>query len=111
MFFLTGMGSLKLILFAFDKVPLFPLPSLLQLILFTCFLIKKPEKTKSLSSFPRWLFAIKVAIYGMLLYVRKYKQNLTPCVLLLALNFYLPLEILLTVIKFLLTTVADLRIN
>ncbi|CAA7021123.1 unnamed protein product [Microthlaspi erraticum] len=115
MYFLTLMGSQKLILFAFDKGPLFPLPSnLLHFICFTCFPIEKlQQKPKSQSSSTKWSFAIKCALLGVLLHVLKYKQKL-PQILFWVLQpffMYLPLEIMLTLIKFLLTIILGCELK
>uniref|UniRef100_A0A1J3HGN9 long-chain-alcohol O-fatty-acyltransferase n=1 Tax=Noccaea caerulescens TaxID=107243 RepID=A0A1J3HGN9_NOCCA len=115
MYFLTLMGSVKLILLAFDKGPLFPLSSnLLQFICLTCFPVEKlQENPKSQSSPTKWNFAIKCALLGVLLHVLKYKQNL-PSILFWVLQpfyMYLPLEITLTLIKSLFTIILGCELK
>ncbi|EFH42348.1 hypothetical protein ARALYDRAFT_495618 [Arabidopsis lyrata subsp. lyrata] len=106
-FFLSGLAVPKLILFALEKGPLFPLPhNLLQFICFACFPINfqiNPNPGNP-NHFPKWVFALKVLIFGaLLLQVYDYKQFLPPNFLLglYALHIYLELEISLTLIKFL----------
>ncbi|CAH8314254.1 unnamed protein product [Eruca vesicaria subsp. sativa] len=111
MFTLTGMGTFKLILFAFDKGPLFPLPtSLFRFMCFTLFPIERLRKNpKFQSTSPTWVFSTKVAICAMMLmlHMRGYKHNLPTIMLwvLYPLYFYLSLEISLNTIKFLLTII------
>ncbi|CAF2027460.1 unnamed protein product [Brassica oleracea var. botrytis] len=111
MFFLTGMATLKLMLFAFDLGSLSPRPSsLFQFICFTCFPIKKLEQNpKSQFSFHKWILAAKVAIVGVLFmfHVRGYKYNLPPVLLwgIYPLYMYLPFELGLTLLKSMLTIV------
>ncbi|XP_020872432.1 LOW QUALITY PROTEIN: probable long-chain-alcohol O-fatty-acyltransferase 6, partial [Arabidopsis lyrata subsp. lyrata] len=105
-FFLSGLAVPKLILFALEKGPLFPLPpNLLQFICFACFPIKfQINPNPGNPNFPKWVFALKVFIFGaLLLQVYDYKQFLPPNFLLglYALHIYLELEISLTLIKFL----------
>uniref|UniRef100_A0A1J3JLM2 long-chain-alcohol O-fatty-acyltransferase n=1 Tax=Noccaea caerulescens TaxID=107243 RepID=A0A1J3JLM2_NOCCA len=115
MYFLTLMGSVKLILLAFDKGPLFPLSlNLLQFICLTCFPVEKlQENPKSQPSPTKWNFAIKCALLGVLLHVLKYKQNL-PSILFWVLQpfyMYLPLEITLTLIKSLFTIILGCELK
>ncbi|CAA7021117.1 unnamed protein product [Microthlaspi erraticum] len=105
-FSLTWLANFKLILFSFEKGPLFPIPtSISHFICFTCFPIKLQQNPKSQNQLPIWLLAIKVAIFGLLLYLYDYKQYLSPNVLLVlySLHIYLEFEILLAPLKFLLT--------
>ncbi|CAA7021118.1 unnamed protein product [Microthlaspi erraticum] len=101
-FFLTWLANFKLILFSFDKGPLIPIPATLSRFLcFTCFPIKAQQNPKSQNHLPKLVFAIKVAIFGVLLHLYGYRQNLSP-VLLLGLYFvhlYLEIEIILTFVK------------
>ncbi|KAJ0267054.1 Wax synthase domain-containing protein [Hirschfeldia incana] len=101
-FFLTWLANFKLILFSFDKGPLIPIPaSLSRFICFTCFPIKSQQNPISQNHLPKLVFAIKVAIFGLLLNVYGYTQNLSPS-LLLALYFvhlYLEIEIILSFVK------------
>ncbi|ESQ42915.1 hypothetical protein EUTSA_v10014033mg [Eutrema salsugineum] len=101
-FFFTWLANFKLILFSFDKGPLFPLPqNLSRFIYFTCFPIKPQQNPKSQNQIPKWVFAIKVAVFGVLLHIYDYKQHLSPTVLLVlySLHIYLELEILLMLVK------------
>ncbi|KFK27129.1 hypothetical protein AALP_AA8G338700 [Arabis alpina] len=101
-FFLTWLTNFKLILFSFDQGSLFPLPSnLTRFICFTCLPIKPQENPKPQNDIPKWVFAIKVAIFGVLLQMYEYKQHLSPVGLLVlySLHIYLELEIFLMVVK------------
>ncbi|CAH2069866.1 unnamed protein product [Thlaspi arvense] len=101
-FFLAFLANFKLILFSFDEGPLFPLPpNLPRFICFTCFPIKPRQNPKSQNQLPKWDFAIKVAIFGMLLHVYDYKHHLSPIVLLLlySLHSFLEIEIVLMLVK------------
>ncbi|CAA7021115.1 unnamed protein product [Microthlaspi erraticum] len=102
-FFLSWLANFKLILFAFDQGPLFPYPpSLSRFVCFTCFAIKQQQNPNSQNDqLPKWVFALKVAIFGILLHVYDYKQHLSPMVLLVlySLYIYLELEIFFMVVK------------
>ncbi|AED96617.1 wax synthase-like protein [Arabidopsis thaliana] len=106
-FFLSGLAVPKLILFALEKGPLFPLPpNLPHFVCFACFPIKLQKKPnpENTNHFPKWVFALKVFIFGaLLLQAYHYKQFLSTNFLLglYALHIYLELEISLTLIKFL----------
>ncbi|KAJ4911272.1 putative long-chain-alcohol O-fatty-acyltransferase 4 [Raphanus sativus] len=103
-FFLTWLANFKLILFSFDKGPLYPLPqNLTRFIFFTCFPIKPQQSPKSHNEIPKWVFAIKVIIFGVLLHMYEYKQHLSPTMLLVlySLHIYLELEIVLMLVKIL----------
>ncbi|CDY19925.1 BnaC09g31910D [Brassica napus] len=66
-FFFTWLANFKLILFSFDKGPLYPLPqNLSRFIFFTCFPIKPQQNPKSQNQIPKWVFAIKVLVFGRL---------------------------------------------
>ncbi|KAG2242481.1 hypothetical protein Bca52824_095674 [Brassica carinata] len=83
MFTLTGMGTLKLILFAFDKGPFSPLPT------------------------------IAICAVMLMLHMRGYKHNLPTVLLwvLYPLYMYLPLDVTFNIIKFLFTIIlgCDLK--
>ncbi|CAF1894941.1 unnamed protein product [Brassica napus] len=101
-FFLTWLANFKLILFSFDKGPLYPLPQTLsRFIYFTCFPIKPQQSPKSHDQIPKWVFAIKVVVFGVLLRMYDYKQHLSPTMLLVmySLHIYLELEIVLMLVK------------
>ncbi|CAF1760759.1 probable long-chain-alcohol O-fatty-acyltransferase 5 [Brassica napus] len=101
-FFLTWLANFKLILFSFDKGPLIPLPpSLSRFICFTCFPIKAQQNPKSQNHMPKLVFAIKVAIFGVLLHLYGYRKNLSPALLLAPyfVHLYLEIEIILSFIK------------
>lgn len=105
-FFLSGNANMKLLLFSFDQGPLCPIPpSLSQFICFTCFPIKLQQNPKPQNHFPKSNFAIKVAIFGMLLHLYDYRQILPPVFLfaLYSVQIYLELELLLTLVKVLVT--------
>ncbi|KAG7538031.1 Wax synthase domain [Arabidopsis suecica] len=105
-FFLAWLANFKLILLSFDQGPLFPLPpNLSRLICFTCFPIKLQQNPKPQNQLPKWVFAIKLAIFGLLLYMYEYKQYMSPTVLLVlySLHIYLEYEILLAPLKVLLS--------
>ncbi|CAH8279755.1 unnamed protein product [Arabidopsis lyrata] len=101
-FFLTWLANFKLILFSFDKGPLIPIPTnLSRFFCFTCFPIKVQQNPKSQNHLPKLVFAIKVAIFGVLLHLYGYRQNLSPTVLLglYFVHLYLEIEIILTFVK------------
>ncbi|VVB17395.1 unnamed protein product [Arabis nemorensis] len=113
-FFLTWLANFKLILFSFDQGSLFPLPSnLARFICFTCLPIKPQQNPNSHNQLPKWIFAIKVAIFGVLLQIYEYKHDLSPIVLLLlySLHIYLELDIFLMLVKVLvsITLACDLE--
>ncbi|WZZ31831.1 hypothetical protein YC2023_015232 [Brassica napus] len=67
--FLAWLASFKLILFSFDRGPLFPLPSnIFRFICFTCLPIKAQQNPKPKNQIPKWVFPIKVAIFGVVLH-------------------------------------------
>ncbi|CAF2328011.1 BnaA10g09620D [Brassica napus] len=101
-FFFTWLANFKLILFSYDKGPLYPLPqNLPRFIFFTCFPIKPQQNPKSQNQIPKWVFAIKVLIFGVLLHTYDYKQHLsfTTLLVIYSLHIYLELEILLMLVK------------
>ncbi|XP_020881826.1 probable long-chain-alcohol O-fatty-acyltransferase 4 [Arabidopsis lyrata subsp. lyrata] len=104
--FYLSVASLKLIQFSYEQGPLFPLPqNLSHFISLTCLPIKLQQNPKSINHFPKWFFAVKVGIFGVLLHVYDYIQYL-PSILLLGLyplHVYLEHEILLTLLKSLVT--------
>ncbi|KAG2299421.1 hypothetical protein Bca52824_035893 [Brassica carinata] len=115
-FSLTWLATFKLILFSFDKGPLYPLPhNIYQFICFTCFPIKHQQNPSSQIQFPKWIFAIRVAIFGVLLHIYEYKQYLSSNVLLVlySLHIYLEFEILLAPLKVLLSMIlgCDLELQ
>ncbi|CAA7021097.1 unnamed protein product [Microthlaspi erraticum] len=105
-FFISWLANFKLILFAFDKGPLSPLPPNLSLFIsFTCFPINNTrENPKPKNHLPKWVFAIKVVIFDAFLYFycncKHYKQTPPPIVLwcLHVLHIYLEVEIILMVV-------------
>ncbi|CAD5334641.1 unnamed protein product [Arabidopsis thaliana] len=101
-FFLTWLANFKLILFSFDKGPLIPIPSnLSRFLCFTCFPIKSQQNPKPHNHLSILVFAIKLAIFGVLLHLYDYKQTLPPLLLLglYFLHLYLEIEIILTLLK------------
>lgn len=105
-FSLTWLATFKLILFSFDEGPLYPLPhNISQFICFTCFPIKHQQSPSSQIQFPTWVFAIRVAIFSVLLHIYEYKNYLSSNVLLVlySLHIYLEFEILLAPLKVLLS--------
>lgn len=113
-FALTWLANFKLILFSFDKGPLFPTPTnISHFICFTCFPIKLQQNLKSQSHLPIWVLAIKVAIFGLLLNLYDYKQYLPPNLLLAlySLHIYLEFEILLAPLKCLLSITLGCKLE
>ncbi|CAH8389850.1 unnamed protein product [Eruca vesicaria subsp. sativa] len=108
-FFLSGLVVAKLILFAFEKGPLFLVPpNVFHFICFACFPIKLQKSTnlENHNHFHKWFFTVKFFILSaLLLQVYDYRQYLPPIFLLglYSLHLYLELEISLTLIKFLVT--------
>ncbi|CAH8279754.1 unnamed protein product [Arabidopsis lyrata] len=104
--FFTSIANLKLILFAFDKSNLFPTPpNLIQFLCFICLPIHPQRNPKSQDPFPKWVFAVKVLVFGVVLHVYSHIEYLQPILLLglYPLHTYLSLEIPLTLLKDLLT--------
>ncbi|KAF8095261.1 hypothetical protein N665_0338s0016 [Sinapis alba] len=103
---LTLHANFKLVLFAFDTGPLFPLPpNLSHFLCFTCFPIHPKQNLKSQYHFPKVLYAVKVVIFGVVLHIYSYRYYL-PQIMLLGLyplHIYLALELLLTLLKFVVT--------
>lgn len=82
------LATFKLILFSFDKGPFYPIPpSIYQLICFTCLPIKRQQSPKSPYQFPKWVFIIKIVIFGVLLNLYYYKHYLSPTMLLVLYSF------------------------
>ncbi|XP_023633411.1 probable long-chain-alcohol O-fatty-acyltransferase 7 [Capsella rubella] len=107
-FFLSAIANSRLILFSFDQGPLFPLPSnLFRFACFTCFPIQRQQNPKSQYHFSTYVFAVKVAILVVLLYVHNDMTSLHPALLFCIhpLYLYLLLEILLTLFRILMTIV------
>ncbi|CAA7021122.1 unnamed protein product [Microthlaspi erraticum] len=107
-FLLSGLANLRLILFAFDQGPLFPLPSnLFRFTCFTCFPIQLQQNPKSHDHIPKWVFPIKVAIFTILSHIVIYKPNLPPTLLLVLhlLFVLLSIEILLTILRVVFTII------
>ncbi|CAH2069873.1 unnamed protein product [Thlaspi arvense] len=79
--------------------------NLTQFLCFTCLPIHPQRNRKPQDHFPKWFFAIKVVILGVVLHVYNYTQILPPIILLglYPLHLYLSLEILLTLLKVVLT--------
>ncbi|KAJ0246153.1 Wax synthase domain-containing protein [Hirschfeldia incana] len=102
--FLSWLGTFKLILFSFDQGSLFPLPpNIFRFICFTCLPIKVQQNPNPETQFPKWVFPIKVAIFGVVVHMYDYKQYMSPLVLLAIypLHIYLELEIVLMLFKLL----------
>ncbi|VVB17396.1 unnamed protein product [Arabis nemorensis] len=75
------------------KGPLFPLPpNLTRFICFTCLPIKPRENSTSQNQIPKWAFAIKAVIFGMLLHTYDYKHHLSPIVLLVLYSLHIHLS-------------------
>ncbi|KAJ0261638.1 long-chain-alcohol O-fatty-acyltransferase 6 [Hirschfeldia incana] len=105
-FSLTWLANFKIILFSFDKGPLYPTPpNISQFICFACFPIKLQQNPKPQIHLPKWVLAIRVAIFFVLLKLYDYKQYLSSNVLLVlySLHVYLEFEILLAPLRVLLT--------
>ncbi|KFK27126.1 hypothetical protein AALP_AA8G338200 [Arabis alpina] len=101
-FSLTWLANFKLILFSFDKGPLIPLPAnLSRFFCFTCFPIKSQQNPKAQNHLPKLVFGIKVAIFGVILHLYGYRQNLSPTLLvgLYFVHLYLEIEIIIAFIK------------
>ncbi|XP_010449475.1 PREDICTED: LOW QUALITY PROTEIN: probable long-chain-alcohol O-fatty-acyltransferase 7 [Camelina sativa] len=108
-FFLSAIANSRLILYSFDQGPLFPLPSnLFKFACFTCFPIQRKRNPKSQNHFFTYVFAVKVAIFVVLLYVHNDVLSLHPALLfcLHPLFVYLLLEILLTLLRMLMSTIV-----
>ncbi|CAA7021096.1 unnamed protein product [Microthlaspi erraticum] len=113
-FLLSALSNIRLLLFAFDQGPLVPLPpNLFKFICFTCFPILLQQNPKSQDHIPKWVFAVKVAIFGILLHIFIHKPNMPPTLLLglHLLHVYLSLELLLTVLKVLFTIILKCELK
>ncbi|CAH8332868.1 unnamed protein product [Eruca vesicaria subsp. sativa] len=101
---LAWMASLKLILFSFNQGSLFPFPpDIFRFICFTCLPIKAQQNPNPKSQIPKWVFPIKVAIFGVVLHMYDYKQYISPVVLLVlyAVHIYVEIDIALMFVKLL----------
>ncbi|XP_010446124.1 PREDICTED: probable long-chain-alcohol O-fatty-acyltransferase 4 [Camelina sativa] len=105
--FLTWQANLKLLLFAFDKSPLSTTPpNLIHFLCFICLPIYPQRNPNSQDPFPKWLFAVKVLLFGVVLHVcSNHIEKLHPILLLglYPLHVYLSHEIPLTLLNDLLT--------
>ncbi|CAH8358815.1 unnamed protein product [Eruca vesicaria subsp. sativa] len=104
---LSCLASAKLVLFSFNQGSLFPLPSnISRFICFTCLPIKAQQNPNPKNQIPKWVFPIKVAIFGVVLHMYDYKQYMSPVFLLVlyTLHVYVALDIALTLVKFLALT-------
>ncbi|XP_019087619.1 PREDICTED: probable long-chain-alcohol O-fatty-acyltransferase 11 [Camelina sativa] len=123
-FFLSWLANVKLILFCFDKGPLFPLPSNLpRFICFACFPIKLQQNPKHRTFLFRWenpievlfsnQFVTKVVILGVVLHLYNLIQHLYPVVLLFLypLHLYLVLEILLKLVNAFFSVALDCELE
>ncbi|VVB16081.1 unnamed protein product [Arabis nemorensis] len=101
-FSVTWLANFKLILFSFDRGPLIPIPAnLSRFFCFTFFPIKTHQNPKSQNHLPKLVFAIKVAIFGVILHLYGFRKTLSPTLLraLYFLHLYLEIEIILTFIR------------
>ncbi|KAL1209653.1 putative long-chain-alcohol O-fatty-acyltransferase 1 [Cardamine amara subsp. amara] len=106
-FFLSWLANFKLLLFAFDQGPLCPLPpNLSRFICFACLPIKirqypSPNASANLhrknEPMPKWVLAVKVLVFGVLLHVYEYRDSLPRFVVLCmyCLHLYLEVELVL----------------
>ncbi|KAF8095263.1 hypothetical protein N665_0338s0018 [Sinapis alba] len=112
--FLTLHANFKLILFAFDTGPLFPLPSnLSHFLCFTCFPIHPKQNHKSQYHFPKVLYAVKVVIFGVVLHIYNYRHYL-PSTMLLGLypvHQYLSQDVLLTLLNVVVTATFGCKLE
>ncbi|KAM7251573.1 hypothetical protein ACFE04_023456 [Oxalis oulophora] len=104
-FFLSWLGNSKLLLFAFDHGPLSPLPpKLLHFIFIACLPIEikqnssPPNRIGETRTPSSLLFAIKLALLGLLFHSHNYRQFLPESVVLAlyCIHMYLEIEIILT---------------
>ncbi|KAG2310645.1 hypothetical protein Bca52824_022202 [Brassica carinata] len=100
--FLSWLASFKLVLFSFDQGSLCPLPpNIFRFICFTCLPIKAQQNPNPKTQIPKWVFPIKVAIFGVVVHMYDYKQYMSPVVLsvIYPLHIYMELEIILMLVK------------
>ncbi|CAA7019672.1 unnamed protein product [Microthlaspi erraticum] len=107
--FFLAVANFRLFLLSFDQGPLFPLPSnLFRFTCFTCFPIQRQQQNpNSQDQYPKWIFAVKLAIFLVLpqAYIHTQNLSLTHLLVLHPLYAYLLLEILLTLLRKLLTII------
>lgn len=121
--FLTWLANFNLVLFAFDEGPLFPLPpKLSRFICFACLPIKirqnpSPNAITNLhrknEPMPKWVLAVKFLVFGVLLHVYEYKDDL-PRFFLLAiycLHIYLEVELVLVFVGAVVSTLLGCEIE
>lgn len=119
--FLSWLANFNLLLFAFDEGPLCPLPSnLCRFFCFACFPIKvrqkqSPDEIKNRKNdpMPRWVLAVKVLVFGVLLHVYEYKDVLPRFVVLAlyCLHIYLEAELVLVFVGAVVSTLLGCDIE
>ncbi|KAJ4911269.1 putative long-chain-alcohol O-fatty-acyltransferase 1 [Raphanus sativus] len=102
--FFSWIANFKLILFAFDQRPLFPRPAnLYRFICYACFPIKIRQNpspstdTNRLLFKLKWVLAVKILIFGVLLHTYEYSDSLPRFAVLAmyCLHIYLEVELVL----------------
>ncbi|EFH42352.1 hypothetical protein ARALYDRAFT_495621 [Arabidopsis lyrata subsp. lyrata] len=122
--FLSWLANFKLLLFAFDEGPLFPLPpKLSRFICFACLPIKirhnpSPNAITNLhlrkhEPMPKWVLAVKILVLGVLLHVYEYRDGLPRFVVLAlyCLHIYLEVELVLVFVGAVVSTLLGCNIE
>ncbi|KAJ0246150.1 Wax synthase domain-containing protein [Hirschfeldia incana] len=117
--FLSWLANFKLFLFAFEQGPLCPLPAnLYRFICFVCFPIKirkNPSPSGIIKSdpIPKWVLAVKILIFGVLLHIYEYSDSLPRFAVLATycLHIYLEIEIILVFVGAVVSTLLGCDIE
>ncbi|CAA7021113.1 unnamed protein product [Microthlaspi erraticum] len=122
--FFTWLGNFKLLLFAFDQGPLCPLPSnLSRFFCLACFPIKirqYPSPKAAVTNLhrknepmPKWVLAVKVLVFGVLLHVYEYSDGWPRFVVLAlyCLHLYLEVELALVLVGAVVSTLLGCDIE
>ncbi|CAN7122229.1 unnamed protein product [Brassica rapa subsp. narinosa] len=116
--FLSWLANFKLMLFAFDQGPLYPLPAnLYRFICYACFPIKIRQSPSpsgiANKPIPKFVFAVKILIFGVLLHIYEYSDSLPRFAVLsiYCLHIYLELELVLVIVGAVISTLLGCDIE
>ncbi|KAG2310648.1 hypothetical protein Bca52824_022205 [Brassica carinata] len=121
--FLSWLANFKLILFAFDQGPLCPFhANLYRFICFVCFPIKIRQNSSPSGSrnglrknerIPKWVLAVKILIFGLLLHIYEYSDSLPRFAVLAiyCLHIYLEVELFLVFVGTVVSTLLGCDIE
>ncbi|KAF2564271.1 hypothetical protein F2Q70_00014943 [Brassica cretica] len=121
--FFSWLANFKLMLFAFDQGPLYPLPAnLYRFICYACFPIKIRQnpspsgianRLRKNKPIPKLVFAVKILIFGVLLHIYEYSDSLPRFAVLsiYCLHIYLELELVLVFVGAVVSTLLGCDIE